>query len=349
MTGRRLLDVAAIVKASRGVAAKHVALRQHQLDVYSKTSSLAKAIKSQTDRVTLTVNAASKLAERFSGPAPNHSTQETQFGRFHHDTSIVGQDPASGVYKSPEKKDTVGKDSTPSGQDKNLKWQTENQIPSQTLERPPAAYSEEPNLQADRDRDIFYTPSLFDEQVVSALPRVKVPRNTEDAQDSDEHVPDAVLNQNVFYSTSSISEEQPLPQAQAIPEQDQPSDEAYSELFHSPRVARMLGGQPKSGKSSKSLQIPGAQKLPIEQTKRPQEKDYVSSSTRTSASQIQDGVPSPSSEIVDSRPSIPSHAKDSDDIHDLAAEVAKDAADMPADSSQRNPVREMSLNSMLVD
>lgn len=104
MTGRRLLDVAAIVKASRGVAAKHVALRQHQLDVYSKTSSLAKAIKSQTDRVTLTVNAASKLAERFNGPAPNHSTQETQFGRFHHHTSIVGQDPASGVYKRPEKR-----------------------------------------------------------------------------------------------------------------------------------------------------------------------------------------------------------------------------------------------------
>ena len=99
MTGRRLLDVAAIFKASRGVAAKHVALRQHQLDVYSKTSSLAKAIKSQTDRVTLTVKAASDLAERFSGPRPDHFTQAGQSERSPHDAT-GGQDAVSAVNKS---------------------------------------------------------------------------------------------------------------------------------------------------------------------------------------------------------------------------------------------------------
>ena len=54
MSGKRLLDAAAIFNASRRVAAKHVVLRKDQLDNYNKTSSLAHAIKNETDRVTLT-------------------------------------------------------------------------------------------------------------------------------------------------------------------------------------------------------------------------------------------------------------------------------------------------------
>ena len=422
MTGRRLLDVAAIFKASRGVAAKHVALRQHQLDVYSKTSSLAKAIKSQTDRVTLTVKAASDLAERFSGPGPDHSTQAGQSERSPQDPT-GSQDAASSVNKSsgknhaykaldqdspaelppysslatkqekatrypltdgstlpvdpveiakrdegsyselPQKSfakapladrreptdeglpltssgrtsspnSVMGKASAASEKDRSLERQAEKQFPSQAGERSPAAHSEESGLQADRDLDVFYTPSLPDEQVVSALPRVKLPKNTEDAQNSDEHVPDAKLNQDVFYSASSKSEEQTLPQAQAVPEQDALSDEAYTELFHSPRVARMLGSQPNSSKPSKGLEMSGAQEKSLKQTKRPQEKDQVSSSVRNSAQESQDGAPSTASDIVDSKPLRHSEAKDNEDVRKLAADMAKDASTMPADASQ---------------
>ena len=427
MTGRRLLDVAAIFKASRGVAAKHVALRQHQLDVYSKTSSLAKAIKSQTDRVTLTVKAASDLAKRFSESGPDYSTQAGQSERSSQDTK-GGQDAASGLYKNSEQdhglsrnayktsdRDTpaesppysslatkqekakkyplpdgstlpvdhvevskrdegsyselsqtnfvkapladgreatdeglplttsgrtgsqnpiVWKTSTASKKDRNLERQAEKQSPSQPAERSPAAHSEESDLQADRDLDVFYTPSLSDKQDVSALPRVKLPNNTEDAQESDEHVPDAKLNQDVFYSASSKSEEQTLPQAQAVPEQDALSDEAYNELFHSPRIARMLGGQPNSSKPSKGLEMSGAQETTLKQTKSPQEKDQVSSSVRISAQESQDGAPNPATDIVDSRPPRHSQVKGSADVHQLAADMAKDASTMPADASQ---------------
>ena len=448
MTGRRLLDVAAVFKASRGVAAKHVALRQHQLDVYSKTSSLAKAIKSQTDRVTLTVKAASALAERFSGPGPgpDHSAQAGQSERSPQDTSLGGQDVASGIDESSEKdyglsrnhayeasdqgsptksppysslatkqekekeyplpdgstlpldptevpkrdegsyskfpqpnsvkapladrRETtdeglpltssfrtsspnpiVGKASTASEKDRNLERQAEKQFPSQASEPSPAAHSEESGLQADRDLDVFYTPSLSDEQVVSALPRVKIPKNTEDAQNSDEHVPDAKLNQDVFYSASSKSEQQTLPQAQAVPEQDALSDEAYTELFHSPRVARMLGGQPNSSKPSKGLEMSGTQETTLKQTKRPQEKDQVSSSVRISAQESQDGTPRPASDIVDSRPPKHSQAKGSEDVRKLAADMATDASTMPADASQMSSdlVRNMPMTLMLVD
>ena len=428
MTGRRLLDVAAIFKASRGVAAKHVALRQHQLDVYSKTSSLAKAIKSQTDRVTLTVEAASNLAKRFSESGPDYSKQAGQSERSFQDTK-GGQDAVPGVRKNSEqdhdlsrnayktsdrdspaesppysslatkqekakkhslpngstppvdpvelsKRDEgsysespqtnfvkasladgreatdeglpltssrrtsipnsmVWKASTASKKDENLERQAEKQSPSQAAEHSPAANSES-DLQADRDLDVFYTPSLSDKQDVSALPRVKLPNKTEDAQESDEHVPDAKLNQDVFYSASSKSEEHTLPQAQAVPEQDALSDEAYTELFHSPRVARMLSGQPNSSKPSKGLEMSGARETTLKQTKRPEEKDQVSSSVRISAQESQDGAPSPASDIVDSRAPRQSQAKGSADVRQLAADMAKDASTMPADASQIN-------------
>ncbi|TVY65681.1 Protein ABC1-like protein [Lachnellula suecica] len=70
MAGKRLLDLAAIFNASRGVAQKHVALRTRQIDVYNRTSTLARAVRNQTDRVTETVKAASFLASRLNENAP---------------------------------------------------------------------------------------------------------------------------------------------------------------------------------------------------------------------------------------------------------------------------------------
>lgn len=73
MAGRRLVDVAKLFNASRSVAQKHVALRSSQWETYNKTSSLAKAVKNQTDRVTLTVAAAIALSQRFSEEAPSYA------------------------------------------------------------------------------------------------------------------------------------------------------------------------------------------------------------------------------------------------------------------------------------
>ena len=435
MTGRRLLDIAAIFKASRGVAAKHVALRQNQLDVYSKTSSLAKSIKTQTDRVALTVNAASYLTERFNGSGPDRPTQASQSRRPSQSTPTRGQDGVSGLNESSEKKNglfqdyfyersdrnarveppsdfslaikqekaekyplsdgsilpadpaevpkrdkesysqlpqtetvrapladgrketaegqkptssgktsilnsAVGGDFTTSGKNENLQQQAEKQIPSQAAEHPPEAHFGEPALETDRDRDVFYTPSLSDEQVISALPHIKSPANTIEAQEDDELVPDARTNRDVFYSSTSNSEKLAIPQAQAIPEQAQPIDEAYTELFHSPRVARMLGGQPRSGKPFKGLEMPGAQETPVKHSKSPQEKDQVSSSIRTSAQESQNRARSPPKEALDPRPS---QAKRSKDVQNLATNIAKDAGALSADTSQISSVRDLSM------
>ena len=73
MAGRRLIDAAKLFNASRSIAKQHINLRSQQLDVYSKTSTLAKTVKNQTDRVTLTAKAAVALAERFNEP-PSYTT-----------------------------------------------------------------------------------------------------------------------------------------------------------------------------------------------------------------------------------------------------------------------------------
>lgn len=73
MAGRRLVDAAKLFSASKSVAQKHIALRSNQFEVYNKTSTLAKAVKSQTDRVTLTAAAAIALSQRFSEEAPAYA------------------------------------------------------------------------------------------------------------------------------------------------------------------------------------------------------------------------------------------------------------------------------------
>ena len=95
MAGKRLLDLAALFNASRGVAQKHIALRARQVDVYSQTSTLAKAVKNQTDRVTETVKAASFLASRLNESGPSWTSDATN-------TSADGRESSDGPIPSKE-------------------------------------------------------------------------------------------------------------------------------------------------------------------------------------------------------------------------------------------------------
>lgn len=74
MAGRRLLDAAKLFNASRSIAKQHIALRSQQWEVYTQTSSLAKAVKSQTDRITVTARAAYALTRRFNEDRPSYTT-----------------------------------------------------------------------------------------------------------------------------------------------------------------------------------------------------------------------------------------------------------------------------------
>lgn len=73
MAGRRFVDAAKFFQASRSIASKHITLRSQQFEAYQKTSTLAKAVRSQTDRVTLTAAAAISLYQRSNEAAPTYT------------------------------------------------------------------------------------------------------------------------------------------------------------------------------------------------------------------------------------------------------------------------------------
>ena len=423
MTGKRLLDAAVIFKASRGVASKHVALRKHQLDIYSKTSSIAKAVKSQTDRFTLTVRAASALTERFnehgSGFSTSASSQEaptndepipsqneeargnvnlkegelqdqfyerspdnataepppnsalnikqgkaqghplpdgfvpprsTNTSISTHDKEIFSElqhadpvkDPlgdlpgreqglrptASGRTSIPE---PAGSQATQSvDQPKISQWQAEKQIPSQAAEPPPAAApeldsregpeSEDPAISVSQEQDIFYTPPTSSGRVLSALPRVKLPRVTEDAQESDEHVPDAQINQDVYYSSTTKDQEQSVAGSQIVSEQEQLPEEAYSEIFHSPRIAKMMRGQPGQDATPEGIQLPSAKSSPFKRGETAEVNERVDSSMPTPTQDISQAFSAQS----DTPTSLASEQEAEDDVQTLAADIAKE-------------------------
>lgn len=82
MSGKRLLDAIQLFNAAKSVASKHIGVRQRQLDVFTRTSSLTKGIKGQVDGLVLTAQAAAALTKRFneppSRPAESNSTSNVE-------------------------------------------------------------------------------------------------------------------------------------------------------------------------------------------------------------------------------------------------------------------------------
>ena len=403
MTGRRLLDATAIFAAARRVASKHVTLRNHQLEVYSKTSTLARVAQSQSDRVTLTAKAALALTKRLNGAGTQYTTQASQtdpppekaaepkvdqnkkignnqqkegFTQDHFyerssKNTTADPTPKSDLYIKQEKNkpSSLPDDSTPAFRPedsiveldktspaendtrsrsnlaekaKKSQRQAEHQIPSKVTEPPhqDAQISDKmggtggdaADIRRTQEQEVFYEPSSSSGPVLSALPRTKILKNTEDTQEFDAPVPDEQINQDVFYSATPQDEQQAVPNAQAVPEQEQLPDEAYSEIFHSPKVAKMLKGQPRIDPPSKGLEPTGAKEIPAQNTKSPQDTDEVSSAVRTP---LQDESATQGSRH--DKESEDKKAQNNEDVHDLAAAMAKDADRASLDIPEVSP------------
>ncbi|KAL8655388.1 MAG: hypothetical protein Q9226_003068 [Calogaya cf. arnoldii] len=427
MSGRRLLDAAALFKATRSVASKHAALRTHQFDAYQKTSSLAKAVRGQTDRVTLTVKAASSIAARVQQSGDNYSTQPSlqvpgrqapkvpshdsvespgscpvkkeglQQDHFYersqqnsttqsvpeHDIGLKQETanryplpegtipPAEGnlTSRAPEE-DTFstlqqteprkillnerteanleptssGETSIPDPSDRptslppykarKLQRDAEKQIPSQAAEPP------SPELGVGQEQDLFYTPSPEAGRVLSALPRVKLPKNTVDEQKSAGRVTDEGINQDVFYSSVPKGQEQAMPEHQAIPRQNEPSEDMYSELFHSPKVAKILKGRPNPADSSKGLVLKGAKGTPIEGHNVRPRGDPESFNIRPTAEAEEQKTKTQRSPD----PPASSHDSSRNDLQTLAADIAGDASQAPAKAGMARDARDVATN-----
>ena len=132
-----------------------------------------------------------------------------------------------------------------------LQRQSEAQIPSRAAEPPTGeAFSigtaldgEGSEFGVEQDQDVFYQPPDSIAPVLSALPRVKIPKIEEDVQGGDPHIPQKI-NADVFYSSRKLSQDDLASQTDTA--EDEPPNELMSSLFHSPRVARLLSTKSKN-------------------------------------------------------------------------------------------------------
>lgn len=433
MIGKGLLEAIALCKATGSVISKHAALRTHQLDLYNKTSSLARAVASQTGGIASSTISSSASPERAQGPGLNHSvpasakapsrengqvpshesvqSSETtpvakeglQQDHFYEPSQLnsATQPPPNqsiGVQQEVAKRHPLPDGSIPPAKSESAaplqdrdsyselpqtrpteqplsesSWQSaekleptssggttihdlsnestlpsaeqarklqrvaEHQIPSQAAELPAAAVtvadaarnerSESTELGVDQERDVFYTPSPHISRVLSALPRVKIPKNTVDEQHSAPPVSGQRMNQDEFYTSRADQQSQTVPNHQAVPQHDEPSEDMYSELFHSPKVAKMLKGRPSPIDASKGLELKGVKGTPIEDHRSASAGDPESFSTR----------PTLGEESIVAKTQDPTSSSESaqhDDMQALATDMAKDAAGARASSDQ---------------
>ncbi|KIX97012.1 uncharacterized protein Z520_07126 [Fonsecaea multimorphosa CBS 102226] len=107
--------------------------------------------------------------------------------------------------------------------------QSEDQIPARSAE-PPSTEENAQEFGVEQEQDVFYQPPGSVKPVLSALPRVRVPKTENDVQEGDSHI-EPGLNADVYYSGSKR-------EADA---EDEPSEEQLSQLFRNPRNVRTYG------------------------------------------------------------------------------------------------------------
>ncbi len=430
MSGKRLLDAVAILKASRAVASQHLSIRLKQLDVYSKTSTLAKAVKKQTgsaaqaslasaQRFTSSGNRPSALqtyssnssstaeqkpsvesvqdvndtkkrnegleqdhhyrpednsvvddvpkeeldvqqekSERYPSPDGTIPTGEAAIGEVKTDRDVYNHRSAGEPAKKPLEQneppcanlepessrrssipdpDTeIAERSGLSSKDaKILQRKSESQIPSKAAEPPgEGAYKvnwstgdDGPEIGVDQERDTFYRAPNSASPVLSALPRVKLPKNTGDVQGGDSHIKEKV-NADVFYSSGDRGQGSATMEQNGSQEPGEPSEEMVNQIFHSPRVARILGSKGQFG----SLKPKNASSPRRKSTIAGQGNDKDVSSASSGSAEVVSNAGSGGFKPA------PRAGREKDEINKLAADIENDARATPNVSMSPFPV-----------
>lgn len=285
MSGKRILDALALLKASRNVAVQHFDLRFSQAKSYGQSSSIVKAIR--TKGLPILATSVSRFASSQSPSKPSKEGIQQDHFYAASEQNSAAEPAANGdldveqakAERSPLPDGTIPPHNSPIGEEKgdgitysdvptgetaqhpvvadaaqNLplnssnrpnisgevlpntdlspnearkaQRQSEDQIPAKTAE--PPTWDDIHEFGVEQEQDVFFQPPDTVKPVLSALPRVRVPKTENDVQEGDSHIPPG-LNADVYYSGSKRAAE------------DEPSEEQLSHLFRNPRNARMFG------------------------------------------------------------------------------------------------------------
>jgi aarF domain-containing kinase len=365
MAGRRFIDAARLFNASKSVAQQHIKLRGQQLDAFSKTSSLAKAAKNQTDRVTLTLEAACVLSQRLNEEAPKYAQAAARRAAAGFKNGDIPPREAARDKRAREGtekgRDTFSKRSVPEPPKEPLMREglgpvvsnASSTIPfpgqpagssventkgtQQDLDRIPAHANEpyrpspsprEQKLQEGHDRDVFYTRSVESPPTTQSEPRSQIPEHTEDRQESDGHVRDGQLNQDVYYAVPEPAQEQ----LRKEENEDMPEG-INTDIFHSPRVSKMLGGNPYKRRDNPEFK--GKTNTPHDHTKTTQDhmQDTINEpNSEQTKTPILEQPATPAQPVQSEKPLQP--ATTEHEMHDLASKLAEDVDSASAPSSE---------------
>ena len=115
--------------------------------------------------------------------------------------------------------------------------QSESQIPRTAADPPEPEDDISSEFSVEQEQDIFYQPPDSSSPVLSALPRMRVPKIENDVQAGDSHIPQGI-NADVYYSGNKDGE---------TGNEEELSEEQLAQIFNSPRIARMLGNKSNKG------------------------------------------------------------------------------------------------------
>ncbi|RMZ73259.1 Atypical ABC1 ABC1-A kinase [Pyrenophora seminiperda CCB06] len=325
---RRLVDAAKLFNASRGIAQKHIALRTNQWDAYNKTSSLAKAVKNQTDRITLTAAAAIALSQRFSEEAPAYAkaaaerattTQWTQQDNIPRRETIEKEGPTQGVREGVEQDhhyDRSGQNTTEAPPPTD-----ELEIEQEKAPRSPLPDGTIPTqgltLEQEEKRQ-----DTFSERPAHEAPKEPLVR---DKSGHVRHEDEGIKPVESSESTIPLPGQPRGGYAQttgAVPahskEEHELPDGINTDVFHSKRVARMLGSDPLSRKEHVQRTTSG---------RHPLDDRPLPSSVRASQAST------PPKSAQESKP-----AAVSEEMEKFASQLAQDAQSNIATSQPRDEV-----------
>lgn len=362
MSGRRLLDAVALLRASTAVASKHIALRRHQMNVYERTSSITRVFKSEIERVTSIIKSITgnsiKIGVRQTGVEENIAPfgKKSGLGKDHPykrldsyatdqplpiseldvereiGKSQFPQDGASPPIESTENgsgidnrtsaeflrsglgratsisnDEGIGKvlqpvspvrDDIPAPRIQSASMFSDGRRDLQRHDEKdtPSTIAEAQTIPSKVLQDVFYASTRKTSHVSSSLPPAKLPIITGHTEELNGQVPSHVSNQDVLFSTvMKQTNRVPIPEGQAVPAQQQPSDEILPEIVHSPRVAKMLRGKPKQAVAMENSSIPIAQGPLLKYRKlaqgRNQEKVKIRSNGQSLPTNIDDSEP----------------------------------------------------------
>lgn len=289
MSGKRVLDTIAVLNASKNVAVKHFDIRLAQASVYTQTSSIFKAIRTQAPPpfASAAASFSQSVAQAARTPTPKEGIQQDHFYEKSdkNDPADPVPDGNLGVKQKqaecqpfadgtiPPRDSLSGKEAGDAetfnrrplaagaqhplegGDDLTVSSATQSTIPDPAVHKPlgsqeareaqrmaedqiPAATADPPteelmkDFEIEQEQDVYYQPPGTSSPVLSALPRIRVPKIENDIQGGDSHIPEGI-NADVYYSGNQKPE--------ATESNEELTEEQLSQIFSSPKVASILG------------------------------------------------------------------------------------------------------------